>query len=155
MPRIVTVLFVLGCCLGIARAEDDEVHFKPRMYQPKNADSPNRTYSGSTYTPTKTTQSIGSPMKASPEKHWLLFSSKARALDDKELTGTVEQKGELFKQQKEIKVPTIPPDPKSVPERKPFVESGKKLNAAVYKVPEPTHEKNPLLEPRQDIRTHE
>lgn len=155
MSRFVTAAFVLGLCLGLARAEDDEAHFKPKMYQPKSAEASGRSYSGTSYAPTQTSRSLGSSMKAAPEKHWTLFSSNARALDDKEMTKPLEQKGEPFKQQQEIRVPTIPPDPKNVPDKKPFIESGKKLNAAVYKASEPTHEKNPLLQPRQDIRVNE
>ena len=51
-----------------------------------------------------------------------------------------------------ITVPSVPPDPKTVEEKKPFVSGVKQREDKVYTAKEKKEGKNPLLTPRQGIK---
>ena len=154
MIRTLTYLVIIFC-LGTAWAGDDDVQFKAKTYTPRSALN-KRSYSANTYSPQSSPPLIGGSF-VSPEKGaWNSFSSKAEPLADKTLPDSPMKKEETYKQQKQITASTMSPDPKKVPEKKPFDEKGKKLaDATTYKAPETPREKNPLLTPRQGIKVTE
>ena len=146
------LLFCL--CLGTVRAGDDEAHFKPKNYAPsKSLGDPS--YSAHAYAPATASQPLGTTIKPTEKSHWSFFTSKNPALDDKKVSSAPEEKGVAYKQQQQISVPTLPPDPSSVPEKKPFDANGKKVTDANYQAPKPSNEKDPMLKPRQGIKEPE
>jgi len=153
MYRIPTLLLVFSC-LNVARAGDDEVTFKPKSYVPRNT-LQDRSYVGSTYSPSSTPKPTGTSLEPSKSGRWSLFSSKSSGLTDKSLTDIREKTGEAYKQEKQISASTIKADSSAVPENKPFDANGKKLTDASYKAPEGPREKDPILKPRQGIKAPE
>ena len=152
--RHTLILLLLLSCFSAARAEDDEVRFKPKAYTPSKP-LQDRSYQAPVYTPTIASPSVGSKIAPKENGHWSIFSSKVPALADKKVPDAPEAKGEAYKQEKQISVSTIKADPRDVPERKPFDQNGKKLTDADYKAPAKPTEKNPMLKPRQGIKETE
>ena len=148
------ILLLLLSCQRAALAGDDEAHFKPKSYAPRNT-LQDRSYSGSAYSPSSASQPADTRAEPSKSGRWTFFAPKAPALADRKLTGAQEDKGEAYKQERQISVPTIRADPSVVPAEKPFDANGKKLTGTDYKAPEAPREKNPLLKPRQGIKEHE
>ena len=150
MFRTLTLLLLFSG-LGVARAGDDEVGFQPKGYAPRTT-LRDRSYGGSTYSPSPASQPAAAQPAPSKRWHWSLFSSGTPALAAKDLAGTQEIDGKAFKQEKQTTAVTIKADPSAVPENKPFDDTGKKLADSNYKAQKPTNGKNPLLKPRQGIK---
>jgi len=153
MFRPLTLLLTCAC-LSVARAGDDEVHFKAKNYSPRSA-LQDRSFSGTAYSPSSASQPIGTRIEPAKSGRWTPFSSKATPLADKKASGSPADKGEAYKQQQHISVPTITADPSIVPAEKPFTDGGKKLTDANYKAPEGPRDKNPILKPHQSIKETE
>lgn len=152
--RRTLILLLLLVGLRAARGEDGEVRFKPKEYTPRSTLG-SRSYSGTGYTPSTASGSVGTPVASQKKWEWPFFSSKAPALEDKKFRGAQDAKGVAYKQQKQISVPTIKAPPSLIPEEKPFDDTGKKVTGNAYKAPEPSNEKNPMLAPRQGIKVTE
>jgi hypothetical protein len=83
------------------------------------------------------------PYAQQPDQHLDLpvYAKEGKAAEDK-----------AYKPGTPQKVLTIPPDPRLVPEKKPFDDKGKKVEAKEYKPEEKPAAENPLLKPRQGIK---
>jgi hypothetical protein len=156
MSRIArfSLLFCLGLCLDTVLAGDDEVHLKPKNYAPSKSLG-DQSYSAHAYVPATASQPLGTTLKPTEKSRWSFFTSKTQPLADKKISNAPEEKGVAYKQQHQISVPTLPPDPSSVPEKKPFDANGKKVTDANYQAPKPSNEKDPMLKPRQGIKEPE
>jgi len=139
-----------GACA--LHAADDETHFKAHEYTPrKTLDAPS--YKAIAYTPAGTSGSTGKTFEEPRATgRWRLLGGGKEVADAQEVHGKVYTDAQSYQQTKNISVPTIKADPKDIPEKKPFVESGKKLADAAYTPAEKPQGKNPLLKPRQGIK---
>lgn len=149
---MIRTLIALALIARCACAADDEARYKPKAYSGKALDD--RTYQAATYKPAPASRSIGTAAKPSSGGFWSLFKSKG-SVDEPRLSGASTVKDPAYSQQQRISVPTTPPDPTVVPEKKPFDDSGKRVTDTGYKPPEKPTEKNPLLKPRQGIKEPE
>lgn len=153
MLRLVTLLLLLTCA---ARAEDDEVRYRPKTTAPgKTAQS--RSYQATSYTPAKSAPAAEAAAGKRPEParpgFWHFFQAKPAAQPAR-LADASPAASAPFVQRPPVTVPTITPDRKAInmDDRKPYVEGEGKLAAAGYKPPDKPREKNPLLAPRQGIK---
>jgi hypothetical protein len=149
MHRVLTAFALIACC---ARAADEEARYKPKAYSGKALSD--RSYQAAAYQPSAPTRSIGTPAKNSSGGFWSRFKSKG-SVEEPRLAGAAAVNAPAYVQEKHISVPTTPPDPSAVPEKKPFDDSGKRVTDATYKAPDKPTEKNPLLKPRQGIKEPE
>ena len=154
MIRPFILATVCACCLA-ARGGDEETHFKPKAYEPRQALS-DRTYRETAYKPSSASQSVGKRIEnpGTPSR-WRLFGREKTLDDAKKLTDVPVDHEMAYKQEKQISVSTLKADPRDIQDKKPFVESDKKLTDATFKEKTEPREKNPLLAPRQGIKAPE
>ena len=145
---------------AVAFASDkDEVEFKALKYKPaKTMDAKEykpaktmdvKTYKEKVFAP-KDSPAISAPKiygvkpySQQPDQHLDLpvYAKEGKTADDK-----------AYKPGTPQKVLTIPADPRLVPEKKPFDDKGKKVEAKEFKPEEKPKTENPLLKPRQGIK---
>lgn len=151
MIRLATLLLFAACA---SWAEDDEVRFKPKAYQPGKT-LPDATYQASAYAPAKAAQgSTGARLEKARGGFWGLF--KAKPLENApSFEDAPEAQKAPFVQTRQISAPSMTADPGATAEHKPFVSNEKKLEDEGFAAPQRPREKNPLLAPRQGIKVPE
>lgn len=156
MLRSLILAAVCACSL-VAWGGDDEVSFKPKTYTPRKT-LHDRSYRESAYTPSGKSRPVADKRvetaRTPPPSRWRLFG-RDKTLDAKKLEDVPVDQETAYKQEKQISVSTIKADPRDIPDRKPFEDSGKKLADAEYQKKESARAKNPLLEPRQGVKLPE
>jgi hypothetical protein len=145
-----TLTFLLLAAFAARAADDDETRFKPRAYAPGKT-LQDRTYRAPAYVPSDNPRPTGTPLKTSRSGFWGLFKQKSYD-EGKRLEAKPLEEGLSYKQERQIAVPTMSANAAAATENKPFVDSGEKLADAGYQAPEKSHDKNPLLKPRQGIK---
>ena len=140
-----------------AALDEGEVRFRSRAYQSSRKGSfkaykPSRAfedkaYRSRSYRPSRDRVQIFKRAEAKPY-------TERKGADDLPVYVGKAQDEELFRQKKEeIRVRSIPADPRASNEKKPLISNKGELAGKAYKNREKgAHSKNPLLAPRQGIK---